>query len=129
MSLQEIEVESNKNNSYSIVLKMEFNSLLIQAIQKNNLFHKSFSNKFSIEKIKENKYFSLFDNLKEIFNELLERIKNKEMKLIENKNNLILSVSLPITKIKEITFELNEDEKDEKENINDLTKLTFIIIN
>ena len=130
MSLQEIEVESNKNNSYSIILENVRNStLMIQAIQKNNLFHKSFSNKFTIEKIKENKYFSLFDDLKEICNEISERIKKKEMKLIENKNILILSISLPITKIKEITFELNEDQKDEKEKMNDLTKLIFKLEN
>ena len=52
-------------------------------------------------------------------NYLLE-LKLKKIKLIENINNLIFSISLPSTKIKEISFELYEDEKKDKDRINDL---------
>jgi len=64
------------------------------------LFNKSYSNKFSIDQIKENKYFLIFDDLMEICDELSERIKTKEVKLLENTNNLILFIILPTTKIK-----------------------------
>ena len=40
------------------------------------------------------------------YNELSNRIKMKERALIENNNNLIISIKLPMTKIKEIIFEL-----------------------
>ena len=112
----EIELSSNKNNTFSIIFTAKTYSFLeIKAIQKNNIFGNSFYNKFSPEKIKENKYFTIFDDLKEICIELEERIKAKEIKLIENNNNLIILISLPTSKIKEITFQLNKNIKNDKE--------------
>ena len=65
----------------------------------------------------------MFEDLKEICDELSERIKNKEIKLIENANNLIFIIFLHTTKIKEITFELNEEQKNDKDKINNLNQL------
>ena len=126
----EIEVNSDKNNLFSISLKADTDSyLIIKAIQKNDLFHKSFSNKFTMKQLNENRYFALFDNMKEIFNELSDRIKTKEIKLIENLNNLVFLISLPIAKIKEIKFELNKEEKGDKEKIEDLNTLVLDLKN
>ena len=121
----EIELTSDKNNSYHITFEAESsNILIIKATQKNNLFSKCFTNKSTFEKIKENKYFSMCDDLKEIYTELESRIKNKEIKLFEKDNNLVLIINLPSIKIKEISFLLNEDEKNENQKINDLVKIT-----
>ena len=126
----EIEVNSDKNNTFTLILNANNHSYLnIKAIQKNDLFNKSFSNKFSTDKIKENKYFIMFDNLKEICDEISERIKTKEIKVIENANNLIFIISLPSTKIKEITFELNEEQKNDKDKINNLNELIIKLKN
>ena len=103
--------------------------LILKLFKKNDLFNKSFSNKFSTDKIKENKYFIMFDDLKEICDEISERIKTKGIKLIENANNLIFSISLPSTKIKEIAFELNEEQKNDKDKINNLSKLIIKLKN
>ena len=65
----------------------------------------------------------MFDDLKEICNELSERIEKKEMKLIENLDGLNFIISLPSTKIKEIKFELKEEEKKDKDKINNLNEL------
>ena len=117
----EFEANSDKNNAFSLILSADNYSFLnIKAIQKNDLFNKSYSNKFTIDKIKENKYFFMFDNLKEICDEISERIKTKGIKVIENANNLIFIISLPSTKIKEITFELNEEQKNYEDKINNL---------
>ena len=122
----EIEVNSDKNNLFWINLKADTTCyLLIQAKQKNDLFHKIFSNKFSKNELNQNRYFSLFDNMKEICNELSDRIKTKEIKLIENENKLIFLISLPIAKLKEISFELNKEEKNDKQKIEDLTSLVI----
>ena len=84
----EIEVISDKNNTYKVELVAETYSYLeIKAIQKSSILNKSFSNKFTVEKIKENKYFTLFEDLKEICNELSLQINNK-VSLKEN-NNLL----------------------------------------
>ena len=71
----------------------------------------------------------MFDNLKEICDEISERIKTKEIKLIENANNLIFIISLPSTKIKEIIFELNEEQKNDKDKINNLNELIIKLNN
>ena len=66
---------------YEIIFKAQANSYLeIIAKPINDLLNKSFSNKFTTEKIKENKYFSMCDDLKEIYSELENRLKLKEIK-------------------------------------------------
>jgi len=120
----EIDIKSDKNNIYSLILNTDaYSCLNIKATQKNDLFKKSFLNKFSVDEIKENKYFFMFDDLKEICNEISERIKKKEIKLIENLDGLNFIISLPSTKIKEIKFELKEEEKNDKDKINNLNEL------
>ena len=126
----EIEIISNKNNNFSVSFYANSYSFLeIKSIQKNDLLENSFYNKFSTDTIKENKYFYQFDDMKEICNELSERIKMKEIKLIENNDNIIIVISLPSSKIKEITFQLNKNIKTEKEQINNLTKIVFELKN
>ena len=117
---------SNKNNSYEITMSSDScTSIFLQAVQINDDLHKIFSNNFTLEKIKENKYFYQFDDLKDICEELSERIKVNKISLIENLNNLTLSIPLPSTKIKEAIFILNEKIKSDKERINDLSKIVI----
>ena len=120
----EFEAESDKNNTFSIILNADTYSFLqIKATRKKDLFKKCFSSQILVDKIKENKYFLMFDDLKEICNEISERIKKKEMKLEENLEGLNLFIYLPSTKIKEIKFELKEEQKNDKDKINDLNEL------
>ena len=94
-----IQINSNQNIIYEIIFKAQANSYLeIIAKPINDLLNKSFSNKFTTEKIKENKYFSMCDDLKEIYSELENRLKLKEINLKENDNNSIISISLPTIK-------------------------------
>ena len=117
---------SNEGNYYLITFYTEtYNYLIINAINKTDIFNKSFSNRFSTEKIKENKYMNMYDDLKEICKELSERIKINSLKIIEGIKTLIISISLPNAKIKEIKFELNEIQKNEKESIENLNKLVL----
>lgn len=127
---KEIELNSDKNNLYKIIFKAEDHSNLnIKAFGKKDLFINLFSNKFSIEKIKENKYFAMCDNLNEICDELESRINNKDISIKEKENNLIITISLPAIKVKEITFVLNSEEKNESEKINELTRIILELKN
>ena len=63
--------------------------------------------------------------MKEICEEISERVEKEKMTLIEETNSIIISVPLPSSKIKEIIFELKEDEKSDKEIIKDLMKLNI----
>ena len=58
----QIELSSDKNNSYSLEFNLN-NYIEITANQINNIIHKSYSNKYSFEEIRETKYFLKFDSL------------------------------------------------------------------
>ena len=117
------EVLSDKNNKFLLFLNASnYSELCIKAI-KDDLIQRIFSNKFSVSVIKKNKYFIQFDDLKEICEEISERVEKEKITLIEETNSVIISIQLPSSKIKEIVFELKEDEKSDKEIIKELMKL------
>ena len=118
----QIELSSDKNNSYSVVFNLN-NSIEINAIQINDIIHKSFSSKYTFEEIRENKYFLQFDTLEEILDELKERINNKQLIIKENENIIFINIPLPSSKNKEIIFELKSIIKNNDERFNELTDL------
>ena len=119
-----IEITSDKNNTYSIQFTLN-NSLEIVANQKNAVLNKSFSNKFTIHEIQQNKYFVQFDTLNEIYDEVIERTKKDKITITENENTLIINIPLPSTKYTEKKFELKQISKNDNEKINDLTQLVI----
>ena len=76
-----------------------------------------------MKEIQQNKYFYQFDDLQEIYNELTERISKEKISIIEDTNSIVISIPLTSSKIKEIVFELKENEKSDKEIIKDLINL------
>ena len=118
---KEINIISDKNDEVKIVFESEEDSSIsINAIINQKIGNNQFSTSISLDKFKENRYFNQFDDMKEICQELTERIKPENLKLIHDNNVLILSVLLPSTKFKEISFTLKEKEKSDKDKINEL---------
>ena len=118
---KEINLISDKNDEIQIIFESEGNSSIsIKAIKNKKIGNSQFSTSVSLEKFKENRYFNQFDDMNEVCQEITERIKPENLKLIDNNNSLILSILLPSTKFKEISFTLKEKEKSEKEKINEL---------
>ena len=118
---KEITIISDKNDEVKIVFESEEDSSIsINAIINQKIGNNQFSTSISLDKFKENRYFNQFDDMKEICQELTERIKPENLKLIHDNNVLILSVLLPSTKFKEISFTLKEKEKSDKDKINEL---------
>ena len=115
--LTEIELKSDKNNTYLIEFSLN-NSFSIIAKLINNNIHKSFSNIYSLEEIRKNKYFLKYNNISDIFNELTNIIYDNKILLKENENNLIINISLP--KNQEIIFELKLNKKNNKNNSDEL---------
>ena len=118
----EIELSTNKDNSYKILFTLE-NYIEIAANQINDIVHKSYSSKYSLEEIKDNEYFLQFNTLNEIFEEIKDRIYNNKITLKENENGIIINAPLPQNN--EIIFELKPNIKNNNENYN---KLIDIII-
>ena len=56
----QVELSSDKNNLYSVMFNLN-NSIEITANHINDIIRKSFSNKYSFEEIRQNKYFLQFD--------------------------------------------------------------------
>ena len=118
----QIELSSDKNNSYSIEFKL--NSYIeIIANQINGIIQKSYSNKYTFEEIKETKYFLQFDTFSEVLDEIKVRIEENKILLKENINDLILNIPLPSKKNKEIIFELKPVIKNNDDRLNELTDL------
>ena len=120
----QIELNTNRNNKFLIIIHLD-NEIKIVANQINDIIKKSFSNKFTFEKIRENKYFLQFDSLKEIFDELKERINSNKITLEEYENSLKINIQLPSSKNKEIIFELNQKNKNDSEKIRDLIQIVI----
>ena len=120
---KEIELKSNKDKLFQMIFTSNENNLIIKAVGKNSLIIESFSNKFPVEKLKENKYLAMCDNLSEICTELESRINTKDMILTENEGKIDISISLPSIKVKEIKFSLTKETKNENEKYNELTNI------
>ena len=115
-----IEITSNKNNLYKIILINEESSLLIKAKFVDSILTLNFEERYSLESIKKNPFFNYYESIDEILEELFSLIDNKKIKLIEENKQIILIFQLPIHKIKEIKFSLKEKEKNDKDRINEL---------
>ncbi len=114
-------VKSDKEHDFSISISTGIsNCLLIKGKYEDNLKFHYYSSMKAIDDIKKNKYFLMFDSIEEIFNELSNLIDNSKPVIIEETNKFLLSIPLPTTKIKEIIFEINEEEKSDKQKIEEL---------
>ena len=104
----EQKIISDKKNEYLVIFKSKNDSeIYIEATNNNLCIKKTYSNTFPLDFFQKNKYFYQFDNMKEIWVELSERIEEKKTSLIENEPSVLISIPLPSTKITEIILELN----------------------
>ena len=118
----QIELSSDKNNSYSIEFYLN-DSIEITANQINDIIHNSFSSKYSFEELREYNYFQRYDSLFEIFDEIKERIYNNKITIKENEKNLRIIIPLHSPINKEIILELKPISKSNNERINELKYL------
>ena len=116
----EIELTTDKNNPYKIIFILD-NLIEIKANQINGIIHKSFSIKYSLEEIKDNKHFLQFHTLNEIFDEIKDRMYNNHIALKENENNIFINIPLPENQ--ELIFELKPFFKNNNERLNELIEL------
>ena len=115
-----ITITSNKNNLYEIKLINEIAYLLIKASNNNSLQALKFEEIFSLEYIKKNPFFSYFESIDEILEEIFSLLDNKKVNLIEESEQIDLIIQLPVHKIKEIKFSLKQSEKSDKDKFNEL---------
>ena len=120
----EKEIKSEQGNNF--ILKIYYSDCYfwIRVEKKGKIFNDIFTVKLSITQIQENQYFKFFTTPKEILEELKERIESKNPILNEYQNNINLIILLPISKFKQIEFNLlKEDNNNITENSNNLKSI------
>ena len=117
---QTLEIESDKKNKIEIKIMKKVTKIIFEAKNKTSIEPIIYYSKQTIEEIKMNKYFLMFDNLEEIYDEILNLMKNNKVYLTEENSRLIINIPLSNTKIKEIKIVLNKKEKSDKDKIDDL---------
>ena len=114
------ETTSNKGNKYITTFKNNGTNLLITSIYDDIIRKNFYESLYSLEKIKENKAFYIYDTIDEILSELFPLIDEGKTKINEESNLIILTIELPLQKIKKIDFIMKEKEKPDSEKINEL---------
>jgi len=101
-------IQTNKpKNIYEIIINNVNNNLVISVLQIDSLPVKKYQNYFDLKYLKKlNKFFTIYDNIDEILEELEARI--KDSLIIKEDNNLILKFKLNNKKYKEAIFKINE---------------------
>ena len=113
---------SEDKKQYNVLFENYGNSLILSAeiIEPNTIEKIRFENKFSLLDIQKVKLFQVFDSIDECLSEIFNFIElNKG--IIKVKNS-ILSLIIPLNskKYPEISFELNQKEKNDSEKIKEL---------
>ena len=113
---------SDQNNKFELIFENENNNLFnIYVNSIDSIFNQQYEKaSFTLNDIKLNKYFESFENINEIYDELSNKIKDSY--IIENTNELIISIPLNTNKIKEILFKINEELKTNEESISELNR-------
>ena len=102
-----ISITSNKYREYDIIIESELNNLInIIANEKEN--NNKYCEHYDLDNLRKIKYFSLFDSIDEIFEEIKDKVTKKEPQLCEESNSLQLRIDTGNTKFKEIIFSLKK---------------------
>ena len=125
LSSNTFKIESDKKNAFEITISRTLTKIVLEGKSNIEIESLIYYSQKSIEELKENKYFLMFDNLTEIYDEIINLIKNNNPQYIEDNNKLIISIPVSTTKIKEIILEMNKKEKTDKEKINELYSIIY----
>ena len=114
------QIASNKNNLFEVTLRNEEPYLLIKASYNSSIQIINFGEIYPLETIKKNPFFSYFESVDEILEELFSLIENKKVSLTEENKQISLVFELPIHKIKELKLSVKEKGKSDQEKIEEL---------
>ena len=116
----ELSLKSDDNIPYDVSIYYILDKLYLKATSKDMFNKKKYSSEYTIDQIKENKFFNLHETIEEIYEELDSIIKNTKSKdeiiILEETNKIILRIPLPSIKIKECLFQINEEALNMEQN-------------
>jgi hypothetical protein len=128
MNCYEKKIITKENQEMNILINIENHKLVINCYYLNNYIKKTFINYFSFDDLKKiSRYFTIFDNVEEILNEIIHNKSQKEVYIEgneENSDQIKLVIPITIEKYPNISFELEQKEKSLEE---DLLEKTLIV--
>ena len=98
---------------YIITMKIINEKLIIEAYSENDINNSFYKTEKNYDELIQNKFFSIYENISEIFSALTSFILDKESyheysKVIEEEKSLLLSIPLNLGKYKEFKINLKE---------------------
>jgi len=93
-------ITSNKNHIFNIILKNLSSSIEIIASYQDNIGLKIFSEKFSLKRLKDNKFLSICDSIDEIYEELLLEFSRNNSTILEDNNQININFKLLMLNLK-----------------------------
>ena len=109
-SLFSKQIKSNLDNNFILKIFLNNNEIEIIIVKKGELIYEEYILKIGLNEIHEmNEYFKSFKTLNDILDELIKRI-DSSVRLIEEKENLLLNITIPKSKNYGIFFTLIKNE-------------------
>ena len=104
---------SDKSHSFNLIFQ-NLNSIIgISASYQDDIMKHNYNKKLTLDELKQNKYLGLCDSIDEIYEELITLMKKNQFKIIEETNQIYISIPIENVKIKEILFVVNEITKND----------------
>ena len=109
---------SDKNHTFNLIFQ-NLNAIIgISASYEDDIMKHNYNKKLTLDELKQNKYLGLCETIDEIYLELITLLKKNQTKIIEETNQIYISIPIQNVKIKEILFVVNEIIKTDSEKIN-----------
>ena len=119
-----LNLKSDKSNEFIIEFYIYEDKLFFEAYSKNLCPKKEYKKIYTYKDIQNIKFFSTCENIKQVYEEIVNQINEKDEQII-----LIEKPNLLNVKIKECTFIIDEIPKDINTKINDIYSHINILLN
>ena len=117
-------IKTDKNNEMDLFLRNYNNEeLSFTLFSKNQIYSKKYELKCNLEEFQKNRFFKIFVNVKEIMEELENKIEKSNF--IEESNCIVIEIQIGLIIIKEINLVVDEIEKTKEELKNDINNLIY----
>ena len=113
-------INSDKNHIFILNIENLITIIEFTTYYKDNYIQHNYEKKLTLDELKQNKYLGLCETIDEIYLELITLLKKNQTKIIEETNQIYISIPIENVKIKEILFVVNEIIKNDSEKINEL---------
>ena len=111
---------SDKNHTFNLIFQ-NLNSIIgISASYQDDIMKHNYNKKLTLDELKQNKYLGICESIDEIYEELIRLMKKNQFEIIEQTNQIYISIPVEYVKVKEILFVVNEITKNDSEKINEL---------